>query len=269
LHGPSGCRLGGYGVTAALVALLVVVSVVLAVTLWLLMRRRATPLNEGSEGLAERYHELIDRVPATIAVWNTETMSVSFVSSHVEQLTGEPAAMWLGAEGMRRFRSRVHPDDLANPDRWRSNNDPQPSQFRFTRTDGRTIWIRESQSSVSGTDMLGILTDVTNEVAATADLAEQRLRYQTLVEQLPVATFLIGVDGIARYVSPQIESILGVSAEQALEQGRDPEARRTWFHPDDYDQGAVAAREMYEGRSRGRTATPPPDGRVPAVCVCA
>ena len=236
---------------AVLVALLVVETVALAAALRLLVRRRATPPKGGSEPLEAHYHELIDRLPATVAVWNTETRSVSFVSPQVEQLSGEPAAMWLGVEGNRRFVSRVHPDDLADPDRWRPVEDPRPSQYRWTRSDGRTIWIRELQSPVNDTDMLSILSDVTAEVAAGAELAEQRQRYQTLIEQLPVATFLMSADDSLLYVSPQIESILGISVERALELGRDLEGRRPWFHPDDHDYGVAVTREMYEGRADG------------------
>jgi PAS domain S-box-containing protein len=99
--------------------------------------------------------------------------------------------------------------------------------------------------------MLSILSDVTAEVAAGAELAEQRRRYQTLIEQLPVATFWIDADGTMVFISPQIESILGIGVERALEVGRDEESRRRWWHPDDYDPGMAQAREMYEGRADG------------------
>jgi PAS domain S-box-containing protein len=234
-------------VTAALVA---VESAVLAAALWLLWRRREPPARDGGE-VEECYHMLIDRLPATVAVWDKRTRVVSFVSAQIEQLTGEPAAMWAGADGMRLFTSRVHPDDLADPERWRPPDDPLPSQYRWTRNDGRTIWIRELLSPISESDVLAILSDVTAEVEAAAELADQRQRYQTLVEQLPVATFLIGADGVLRYMSPQVERILGRSVEQALAEGREPEGRRPWFHPDDYEETLAQATQMYEGRSDG------------------
>jgi PAS domain S-box-containing protein len=238
-------------VTAALVVALVVESAVVAAALWLVARRRGSSPEGGGAALEEHHHLLIDRLPVTVGVWSRQSRIVSFVSSQIEQLTGEPAAMWVGAEGMRRFISRVNPDDLANPDRWRPADDPSPSQYRWTRSDGRTIWIRELLTPVSGTDVLAILYDVTAEVEATAELAEQRQRYQTLVEQLPVATFLMSAEGELLYISPQIEPILGCSAEQAVAEGREPAGRRPWFHPDDYDGTLDTARDMYEGRSEG------------------
>src|SRR5579871_2256607 len=44
-------------------------------------------------------------------------------------------------------------------------------------------------------------------------------RYRTLVEQLPVVTFLAALDGGANelYVSPQIEALLGFSQKEWLE----------------------------------------------------
>ena len=215
-----------------------------------LWRRRQPPARDGGE-VEERYHMLIDRMPATVAVWDRRTRVVSFVSPQIEQLTGEPAAMWMGADGLRLFTSRVNPDDLFDPARWRPPDDPLPSQYRWTRSDGRTIWIRELLSPISESDVLAILSDVTAEVEAAADLAEQRRRYQTLIEQLPVATFLMSEDAKLLYISPQIEQILGWSAERALSEGRETEGRRSWFHPDDHDWTLVEAQKMYDGLSDG------------------
>ncbi len=84
--------------TVELVALLAVESAVLAAVLWLLWRRREPPARDGDE-VEERYHMVIDRLPATVAPWDKRTRVVSFVSAQIEQLTGEPAAMWAGADG--------------------------------------------------------------------------------------------------------------------------------------------------------------------------
>ena len=60
-------------------------------------------------------------------------------------------------------------------------------------------------------------------------------RYRTLVEQLPVVTFLAALDGGANelYVSPQIEALLGFSQREWLE---NPVLWYTQLHPDDRER---------------------------------
>lgn len=60
-------------------------------------------------------------------------------------------------------------------------------------------------------------------------------RYRTLVEQLPVVTFLAALDGGVNelYVSPQIESLLGFSQKEWLD---DPILWYTRLHPEDRER---------------------------------
>src|SRR5579884_2292860 len=60
-------------------------------------------------------------------------------------------------------------------------------------------------------------------------------RYRTLVEQLPVVTFLAALDGGVNelYVSPQIEALLGFSQKEWLE---NPILWYTQLHPEDRER---------------------------------
>ncbi len=199
-----------------------------------------------------RYEDLINRMPATTTVWDRDTHRVSFVSPQDAELTGEPPAAWTGT--MDRFMSRVHPDDLADPTRWPPVDDPlRGGVYRWRRSDGRMIWIREITSPRPGSesDYISLLFDVTPEGEAALELAEQRQRYQTLVEQLPVATYIFDGDGDVTYVSPQVELILGRTAEGFSAGGRTREDRAPWFHPDDLDRTNIASLAVYEGRADG------------------
>src|SRR5690349_15920761 len=70
-------------------------------------------------------------------------------------------------------------------------------------------------------------------VATRLRLAEAR--YRTLVEQIPVVTFLAALDGGVNelYVSPQIEALLGFSQKEWLE---DPILWYTRLHPEDRER---------------------------------
>src|SRR5262245_17836250 len=76
------------------------------------------------------------------------------------------------------------------------------------------------------------LGHLANEVDRDGILPEIDARYQTLVEQIPAVVFMAFLDrGIGEaYVSPQIESILGFTQEEWL---NDPVRWYQQIHPDD------------------------------------
>src|SRR5277367_4808479 len=61
------------------------------------------------------------------------------------------------------------------------------------------------------------------------------LRYRSLVEKLPVVTFMASLDATQQelYISPQSESLLGFTQEECLE---DPFLWFDQLHPDDRDR---------------------------------
>jgi PAS domain S-box-containing protein len=70
---------------------------------------------------------------------------------------------------------------------------------------------------------------------AETNLREAEAGYQTLVEQLPLAIYIRGLDVRTSnmYVSPQVEPMLGYPAEQWR---TDPDLVKTVIHPDDLDR---------------------------------
>ncbi len=77
-------------------------------------------------------------------------------------------------------------------------------------------------------------------------LAEERFR--ALVEQLPAVIYADRPDGsmVTEYVSPQVERILGVTAEEYL---ADPGLRERHLHPEDRERVMASVRRLFaEGR---------------------
>ena len=70
---------------------------------------------------------------------------------------------------------------------------------------------------------------------AEGALRDAELRYRTLIEQLPLATYISPVDSSVGnlYVSPQVEDLLGYRAEQWVE---DPELLLRSVHADDLER---------------------------------
>ena len=90
----------------------------------------------------------------------------------------------------------------------------------MVRDDGRVIWVRDSATTVRNDAgepayVLGFFFDITKRKEAELQLEELERRYRNLVEQLPAVTYMDTADGdlTSIYVSPQVESVLGLSAD--------------------------------------------------------
>ena len=112
------------------------------------------------------------------------------------------------------------------------------------------------QADADGTPsrIVGVGQDVTDRRAAEDTLAEARARYQRMVEQLPLVTYVESLDAeSALYISPQIEELAGYTAEEWV---ADPHFFGKVLHPDDRDDvlGQFAhthmTGDMYDGEYR-------------------
>ncbi|MGH3103067.1 MAG: ATP-binding protein [Gaiellaceae bacterium] len=83
-------------------------------------------------------------------------------------------------------------------------------------------------------------------VGLVGGLRAAEARYRTLVEHLPLATYIDALDGKTSYISPQIEPMLGYPARLWLDT---PEFFADLIHPDDRDR--VLA-EVADWRESGR-----------------
>ncbi|HET6819852.1 MAG TPA: EAL domain-containing protein [Candidatus Limnocylindria bacterium] len=99
------------------------------------------------------------------------------------------------------------------------------------------------------TEFTGFLRDLSRERAALAALKESDERYRMLVERLPGIVYIDEPGARGRYISPQIESLLGYSAEEWL---ADPAYWEVALHPDDRERAVL---ELAAGEQSGRRFT--------------
>ena len=202
----------------------------------------------------QRTRELVEQVPAIfyeeVPAADGETF---YVSPQIEQILGVSPAEYRTHHGW--WREHLHADDrdreiaeyearLTDP----SRPDSSFSEYRLVRPDGRVVWVNDRETIVRDergvpTMVRGAMFDVTAQKEAEARLQDAEIRYRTLVEQLPLITYLWEIDPApgddpAYYTSPQIVSILGYTPEEWNE---DPEAWRTMVHPDDRERVTAAA----------------------------
>jgi PAS domain S-box-containing protein len=108
---------------------------------------------------------------------------------------------------------------------------------RYYHKRGHIVWVLLSVSLVRGSDrspvhFISQIQDITERKEAEARLRQLEVRYRTLVEQLPLATYVRPIDMTLPniYASPQIEPLLGYSQD---EWHANAELLETIIHPDD------------------------------------
>jgi PAS domain S-box-containing protein len=169
-----------------------------------------------------------------------------YVSPAIVDLLGYSLDHW--KENPQLFEEILHPLDsdrvLRAVERAKAGGGAHEAEYRLFRRDGAVVWVQDR--AVTARDergrplhWQGYLVDVTARKQAEA-------RYRTLVEQLPLITYIdtpTSADESAAYVSPQIEQILGYSLE---EWHGNPSFFVDHLHPDDRDSVRAAQRAARE-----------------------
>ena len=120
------------------------------------------------------------------------------------------------------------------------------------RRDGSPFWNEVFLTPVADADgvvrrYIGVLHDVTARVTSAVELEEAEARYRTLIETIPAVTYIADWDelGSFRYVSPQIEELLGHPPAHWL---GDTGIWEEHIHPD--DRARVLAETRYAFRQQ-------------------
>jgi len=103
-----------------------------------------------------------------------------------------------------------------------------------------TIEVRLLRSAVGDARQIFVrVSDVTERHRLAAELRAAEAHYRMLVEKVPAIVYTAepGPDGRRLYVSPQVERVLGYTAEEWL---ADPTLWRRLIHPDDVDRVMTA-----------------------------
>ncbi len=149
-----------------------------------------------------------------------------------------------------------HPDDLKEIRESHSavveGQDTYTVSYRIRCKSGDYRWFettsRTARDATNGEaqEIIAVSRDVTDRLRTEAGLQEAEHRYRTLVEQVPAVIYTGGslADPYStRYVSPQIEDLLGYTPEDFIQ---NPELWTEALHPEDHtrvlDEAARAAK---------------------------
>jgi diguanylate cyclase (GGDEF)-like protein/PAS domain S-box-containing protein len=154
------------------------------------------------------------------------------------------------------FQDITHPDDLEKDlDHLRrllaGEIRTYQMEKRYFHREGHVVWILLSVSLVHDEEseplyFVSQIQDVSERKRAVEKIREAEERYRTLVERIPVVTYMQqpGEPSRTTYISPQYESILGYSVEEVLSY---PEHWVKILHPDDRER--VLAEDERTNRS--------------------
>jgi PAS domain S-box-containing protein len=120
-------------------------------------------------------------------------------------------------------------------------------ELRLYAKDGEVVWVDTATALLRDADgkphgAISMAQNITERRAAEEQLRQSEARYRTLVEQLPLITYIdtpYSADEAAQYVSPQIEQILGYSLE---EWHANPAFFLEHLHPEDRERVREAQR---------------------------
>ena len=109
--------------------------------------------------------------------------------------------------------------------------------------EGRALLLRDCGGRPVG--MTGVAHDVTESREAEERLRAAEAKYRSLVEDLPLATYVDALDTTSSniYTSPQIEKLLGYSREEWL---ANPDLFPKTLHPDDRERVLAEHARTYE-----------------------
>jgi PAS domain S-box-containing protein len=214
-----------------------------------LMRLRQSRVDASMRTETEaRYQAVVEQVPAIVYTWDTTLPAGDappvYISPQLEAMLGYTPQEWADDPGM--WLRSIHPDDRERVRRASDLADrtvtPFHEEYRIATKDGHTIWVRD-ESVVVARDprgralrAQGVIFDITEQREAQERLERAEERYRTLVETLPVVTYMADADGregeLLYYVAPSIEELTGYPVEGWMTE------RGFWesiLHPDDRD----------------------------------
>jgi len=199
----------------------------------------------------QRFRELVES--AQVILWrrSLDSHQFSFVNKEAEELLGYPAEHWL-ANGDFLF-DHVHPEDRDAAERCcttvAENGGSQRFEHRMLSADGRVIWLRTSVRLVAGhrkgTELVGVMTDITERKEAEEVLRSSEEKFRQLAENIREVFWIMPPEeDEIPYVSPAFEQVWGRTRESLY---RNPFSWVESIHPDDREQSRLLLTRQVQG----------------------
>ncbi|MEP6475950.1 MAG: PAS domain-containing protein [Actinomycetota bacterium] len=168
-----------------------------------------------------RYRSLVEQIPAITYIEEPSTGRAIYMSPQLETVLGYTQQDLQQGQ----FWDSIHDDDRARvqaeDERTNATGEPYRVQYRQRTKDGRWVWIRDEATLVRdrrGHPLFwqGVKFDVTEEKVAEEQLRDAEQRFRAIVEHIPAVVYVDPIEWPAEtvYVSPELERMLGITAEE-------------------------------------------------------
>jgi PAS domain S-box-containing protein len=173
----------------------------------------------------ERFRMLVEQTPAIVYLEpfaREASGTTTYVSPQIEHILGFQPDRWVEPGA---WIAGVHPDDRervsGHAEAITGADGPYSDEYRMIAADGRTVWFHDEAVLVrdgSGSPLMwqGVMVDISERKEAEHRLEGVQKRYQALVEHLPVIVYAEAIVANSEdlYLSPQVEEILGFTADE-------------------------------------------------------
>jgi PAS domain S-box-containing protein len=201
-----------------------------------------------------KYRTLVEQLPLATYI-NDLGMPVHtrYISPQIESMLGFPVADWFEPDFLR---TRIHPDDLervlVETERTHASGQDFRMEYRLIAADGRVIWVLDETVAVRDEEyrplfLQGFLLDVTDRRAVDEALARSEELHRLVVENSRDLITLLDADGVVRYASPAVETLLGWTQDEVV--------GRAWT-ADSHPEDVTAVRAYAQNRAAGLEAPP-------------
>ena len=194
-----------------------------------------------------RYRTLVEQLPAVVYIMaNDPTLLCLYVSPQSESMLGYPPPAYIADAEL--WTRTIHPEDreraTAEWARAMETGQALESDLRIVRPAGDVIWVRCGSVPVRAPDgtvlfWQGVMRDVTRTKETEEALRRSESQHRALVENIPAVVYVVAPDDdrMTLYVSPQVETTLGYTREEWLQQ---PDIWMELLHPDDREPTLAA-----------------------------
>jgi two-component system sensor kinase FixL len=198
---------------------------------WLVLRRERAEdseraAREAASASAREVRSIVEHLDEVVWSAEPETRAITYVSPACERVFGRTA------DAFRRDRNLwlavIHPEDRERVEaRFRATDfraEGFDARYRIVRPDGTAAWVRETSHGVLGPDgrlerIGGIVTDVTDTMAALEALAASRSSLEAVVQATVDALVTIDEDGRIETFNEAARRMFGYAPEEMI--GRD------------------------------------------------
>jgi len=196
----------------------------------------------------ERYRNLLNGVPDYIIVHRDG--KILYANPAVMKMAPIPEEQLIGSEIMDFIALESRKIVLENLRKRAGGEATPPYEMAIeTKIGKRVTEVRSSNTGYEGEiATIAVLTDITDRKEAEEALQKSREQYKSLVENIRDIIYTLDSDGIITYVSPVIESYLGIPPGDIT--GR---PFSEFIHPDDLERVEKSFEDTLKGKTGSQT----------------